>query len=47
MDVLVILGVVNVVLWGVAFGALWWASRTSTAVDAQLAALERQVEQER
>src|SRR5690606_15075677 len=40
MDVLTLLALVNVILWGGAFVVLWWVNRAESALDAEIAALE-------
>lgn len=44
MDILTLLALVNVILWGGAFAVLWWLNRAESALDAEIAALERRVQ---
>lgn len=44
MDILAIIALVNVILWGAAFAVLWRLQRSEAELDAQITALEERFE---
>ncbi len=46
MNALALIALLNVILWGAAFGVLWWVARSEAALETQIRALEERFKRE-